>query len=279
MSKSIWRMGASCNLTNDMAEKIFAECKRCGIAAVEMSIKYNMQGMEYVKEVFSGIDFEKIKRLSRQSGVELWSYHLPFDHAEVNPASLDGEVRRRTVELDKQMIAAASDMGMKMVVLHASGEPIDDRDRAESMKCAKESIFLLSEEAKKDGITLAVENLPRTCLGKDSAEILELIAADDAIGVCFDVNHLLTESHKDFVNAVGSRISTLHISDYDFVDERHWVPGRGKIDWNELVMLLSDIGYEGPFMNEVNIVLEGEKTEQNVSFSELKKANDIILCR
>lgn len=50
------------------------------------------------------------------------------------------------------------------------------------------------------------------------------------------------------------------MSDYDRKNERHWLPGEGVIDWNELLSVLIDSGYKGPFIyeasrdNEPNIV-------------------------
>jgi len=52
------------------------------------------------------------------------------------------------------------------------------------------------------------------------------------------------------------------LSDYDFVDERHWLLGTGKIDCGELISLLKGIGYQGPFMNEVRGSLEAEIKEK-----------------
>ena len=43
----------------------------------------------------------------------------------------------------------------------------------------------------------------------------------------------------------------MHVSDYDFVDERHLLPGEGLNDWPVIVSLLEDAGYDGPFLYEV----------------------------
>ena len=74
---------------------------------------------------------------------------------------------------------------------------------------------------------------------------------------------------------MGKKIVTVHISDYDFIDERHWIPGTGKIDWKELISLLKAIDYEGPFMNEVPI--KGKGNDCTVTFDELKNANEELL--
>ena len=53
------------------------------------------------------------------------------------------------------------------------------------------------------------------------------------------------------VLALGSRIITTHISDHDYVDERHWLPGEGKIDWMRMLAAFETIGYEGVFNYEL----------------------------
>jgi sugar phosphate isomerase/epimerase len=69
--------------------------------------------------------------------------------------------------------------------------------------------------------------------------------------VCFDSNHLLIEDHNLFFQNVGHRIGTTHASDYDKVDERHWMPGLGVIDWPSFLINLMHFGYDGVFMTEV----------------------------
>lgn len=69
--------------------------------------------------------------------------------------------------------------------------------------------------------------------------------------ICFDTNHLLSEDIVHFVEACGDRIATIHVSDYDRVDERHWLPGKGKIDWPALYGALMKAGYKGAFMYEL----------------------------
>jgi sugar phosphate isomerase/epimerase len=101
------------------------------------------------------------------------------------------------------------------------------------------------------GITIAVENLPRTCLGNCSEDILQLLQADPRLKACYDTNHLLTENAIDFIRAVGEKIITVHVSDYDFHNEKHWLPYEGDINWVELVTALEEVGYTGPFMYEV----------------------------
>ena len=62
-----------------------------------------------------------------------------------------------------------------------------------------------------------------------------------------------------FIRNAGSRIITTHLSDYDFVDERHWVPGDGKINWREFYTLMEEAGYTGPYLFELGESISGQK--------------------
>jgi sugar phosphate isomerase/epimerase len=104
----------------------------------------------------------------------------------------------------------------------------------------------------REGVTVCVENLPRSCLGNTAEELAGIVAADSRLRVCFDVNHLMQETHAAFMERIGSLIATLHISDYDFFNERHWLPGEGKIDWKGLADGLDAIGYKDAFTYELS---------------------------
>ena len=39
------------------------------------------------------------------------------------------------------------------------------------------------------------------------------------------------EQIPDMIKACGNRLKTLHISDYDNIDECHWNVGEGMLDW------------------------------------------------
>ncbi len=225
-------------------EEMFKGYADAGIDAMEICVPRN----EY-----PDIDYKAIEKYAKQYGIKLWSYHLsfgPFD--EVDPSSVDAEVRKHTIELYSEQIKRAADIGIDKFVIHPSGEPIDDSIRAEKMLCAKECHNELCEIAAKEGGVLCIENLPRTCLGKNSAEIKELLSANDKLRTCFDTNHLLKQDTIEFIKDVGDKIVTLHVSDYDFMNERHWLPGEGQLNWAEILKALKEIKYDGVWMYEIS---------------------------
>lgn len=213
----------------------------------------NMDVMELgMYKADTEMDFEYIKKCSEKYGVEIWSVHMPFYPFEkIELSSTDEDVRLHTVEVFKEIIKKASPVGINKFVIHPSGEPIDDDVRYSKLEACKKSLNCLAEFAGKYNGVICVEDLPRTCLGKNSDEILELLSINDNLRACFDTNHLLGENNVDFIKKIGKKIATLHISDYDFEDERHWIPGEGKIDWKSLYNTLLEIGYDGAWVYEI----------------------------
>lgn len=188
-------------------------------------------------------------------GITLWSFHLPF-YPPHNIADLNETARLFAVKDLQKLIAEAANVGIRNFIIHASYEPIDDADRPIAMEQAKRSLRTLAEFAASLDRVIAVEDLPRSCLGNCSADILELISCDTRLRVCFDTNHLLTEDIPTFIRAVAPYILTTHISDYDFINERHWLPGEGDIPWETLMDTLDEVGYDGPILYEVKMQKE-----------------------
>ena len=100
-------------------------------------------------------------------------------------------------------------------------------------------------------MTLCLENLPRTCLGRTSDEMLRFLDAIPTLRAVFDTNHSLMEDNVHFIRAIGEKIVTLHVSDYDFADEKHWLPLEGKNDWEAILSALEDVNYAGRFLYEL----------------------------
>ena len=239
----MYRIGMSSS-GEDLTAALFADYKKAGVQAIEISFGHKPD---------KPLDYAEIKRLSDLYGIELWSYHLPFaPFSELDLSSPD--LCDHTVEYFKSLIKEGSAIGIKRFVVHPSGEPISDEQRATHLECAKKTLALLAEYAKGfDGI-ICVEDLPRSCIGRNSEEILALLSAHEDLCTCFDTNHLLfLEKPHEYIRKIGNRIVTLHVSDYDFLDERHWLPGEGDIDWQALFQALCEVGYNGVWMYELDL--------------------------
>ncbi len=221
--------------------ELFEQYAAAGIEHMEISCR---------RELCDNFDFKAAEKYSKETGVNIWSFHLPFLPFASIEISVP-ELCENTVKYFSEFIKKGADIGITKFIVHPSGERIADCDRKMRIETAQNSLFKLSEIADSEGAMICVEDLPRACLGKNSEEIKQLISVSDKLGVCFDTNHLLKEDNIHFIEQLSSRIVTTHISDYDFEDEKHWLPGEGLINWPELMTAFKKIGYNGVFMYEV----------------------------
>ncbi len=226
-----------------MDDKLFQAYRDAGIDAMEVCLSDEKE--------YPFIDYGALYRYAKEYGVELWSYHLPFS-GEIRID--DRKFAKETVAYWQELIKKAADIGIPRFVVHPSSEPISEENRKAHIECAKESLFRLAECAKVSGGVIAVEDLPRSCLGNCSDEMLELLSAHGDLKVCFDTNHLLGEDAVQFIRRLKGKIITTHVSDYDFVNERHWLPGEGKIDWASIISALQEIEYDGAWLYELGFV-------------------------
>ena len=240
----MYKVGLSTN-GKVVNEELFINYEKAGIGAIELALAET----EYLD-----FDYEKAKSWADAHGVELWSLHLPFRPTEkVNLASFEDSVRKGAIEYYTDIMNKAARVGIKIFVVHPNSfEPVEEGEvRAKRISLVKESLNELSENAAKVGAVIAVENLPRSCIARNFQELLELLDANDKLRVCYDTNHLMGQEATEFIKAVGSKIITLHVSDYDFMNERHWLPGEGQNDWQKIIKSLKAVGYNGVWMYEI----------------------------
>ncbi|MGD0092031.1 MAG: sugar phosphate isomerase/epimerase family protein [Planctomycetota bacterium] len=203
------------------------------------------------------------------AGVEARTVHAAFDES-LDISAPDPAIRSAGILAAGVALDLAVRMGARMIVVHSSSEPIGSAVRAARMKYAQHSLAAIAERVREAGCRVAVELLPRTCLGRSAAELLELLEGVDAAtaGFCLDTNHLMDrfDSLPDVVRSLAPRLFTLHCSDYDGVDEKHWPPLRGVINWAAFLAALSAAGYSGPFHYEAD--LDGRTPAERLAFLE-----------
>lgn len=189
------------------------------------------------------------------SGLKIWSIHLPFTRKSPNDLSDDRpEWREATLKSWLEVLDRCTRLGkFRIVVVHPSSEArISDRDRPRRLanlgQMLRRFIPLVKE---RYGAVVAVEDLPRGCLGNSSADFEWLTANVPDLKICYDTNHMLNEASHEFAERFARYIAHIHVSDYDGIDERHWMPGRGIVEWPKVIDILVRAGYDGPFLYEV----------------------------
>lgn len=217
---------------------------------------------------YSVLDFPRraneIAAEAKAHGVTISSIHLPFGpFSKIDPASPDPEVRKYILSVQSELIGAAGGAGIGKAIIHPSGEPYREEERGDRIACAVGMIGKLTDVAKAAGVTLCLENLPRTCLCRTSDEMRVFLDAIPDLRVVFDTNHSLREDNVHYIRAVGDRIVSLHVSDYDFIDEKHWLPLEGKNDWPAIIAALEEVGYGGRFLYELHAGYTYEQIAEN----------------
>ncbi len=199
------------------------------------------------------INAKSIFKTAENQGVKIRSVHLPFaPFSFFDPASEDKAVRDNFLKIQSELIKICSQSGAEIAVVHPSGEPYSPEKRNVHINYSLESIIRLNEIAENEGIILAVENLPRSCILRDVKEIEIFKKEIPDIHFVFDSNHSLIDSNAEIIKAMGEKIVALHISDYDFIDEKHLLPGKGKVNWQEISACLEEVNYNGTWNYELS---------------------------
>lgn len=241
-------------------------------------IDAGVETLELYAPLFDNDPAKALKALPEpfRSRIPVASVHLEFGTTDIS--SPDKAMRERSIASAIKGVEMASALEASLAVVHASGEPVVPEERDSRMRFARESMDAIIERAcKPSGIRLAIESLPRSCLGNTVEELEVLIEGfpEGVAGICIDSNHLMDryESLPGMVRRVGKRLVATHVSDYDGVDEKHWLPGKGVIDWRAFMKALSATGYAGPFNYECGFPQELPELER---LALLKKSHESL---
>ncbi len=191
--------------------------------------------------------------------VAVASLHAPY-RPERDLSLLDESRRKTAVRHAAEALSLASELGAGLVVLHGSEEKIYPAARHARLDQAHKSLSVLVALAADLDLRLALETLPPAWLPAGSTEAWQMLNGLDPerIGFCLDSNHAnLTGDLGAITRSLGPRLWSLHISDNDGIDQRHWMPMRGIIDWRAFLQVLDEVGYAGPFIYELDVFAEG----------------------
>ncbi len=176
------------------------------------------------------------------SGLRAASVHIPFGNTPWVPARRNEQAE--TLKAIRDLMHAWAPLNPPRYTLHACTE-LDTHhtgaeaslniDRKEQIAATRAFLAEILPDLERLGTSLNIEYLPRTCLCNVPEELEEIVDGfpADRVGICLDVNHASprTEIMPDLIRRLGPRINTFHLSDCDGIDECHWYPGHGVINW------------------------------------------------
>lgn len=225
--------------------------------------------------LYKGTNKDRLNQLNKaidavlNLGMPVNGVHIPYG-VDWDLSELNQTKNAENFNNVLSVINSTSRLSPYCYVLHGSFEPVDTIFREDKLNVLISTVKKLSALTDK---IIALEILPRTCLLNTSKEIVKVVdkISMSNVKVCVDVNHFLQEKSEDGVLFIGNSIVTTHISDHDYENERHWMPGKGKIDWLKLIANLEKLGYNGVFNYELEVSLEEVKNNFITLFNNYNK--------
>ncbi|HZJ57919.1 MAG TPA: sugar phosphate isomerase/epimerase family protein [Clostridia bacterium] len=226
---------------------------------------------------------QKLRKAADDSGIECNQSHAPF------PSYLhdDKEYNKRMFPLLVRAIEVTGLLGGEIVIVHPAVFP-GHKIGGDSLcwDTNMELYHALLPHAKKSNVKIALENMfnwyegastasPATCSSPE-----EFVKYMDALDpeyfvACVDIGHSAMEnaggrSPAEMIRALGGkRLKALHVHDNDLVRDVHTLPFNQKIDWDEVMTALRDIGYDGELTFEADAFLSQFPNELAVHASRL----------
>ena len=208
---------------------------------------------------------ESQKELIHASGLTVSQTHSPDDADWVTSP----ETKEKRWHAQIQAIKATSYLEAPYVVIHplrTAGRVSDKAYYEYAKNMNMEYYRFLEPYLREYNVKCAIENLyiddkmlGRTGrMGCSSAEdLIDYIDTlnSDRFVACLDVGHatLAYQDPVDMIYKLGKKyLHVTHIHDNDYINDDHFMPGIGKIDWYAIGQALNDIGYEGVFSYESN---------------------------
>lgn len=193
---------------------------------------------------------QDMPKMVEDAGLLLENMHVPFNDSN-DFWSEDTEARENIVRKHIEWLNDCAKFNIPLMVMHI----VDGEDPPAPNKYGIESMSRLVRAAEELGVKIAVENTFRD----DSVIFLLSEIKSKHMGLCYDSSHAMLRRHKSetLLKKYGGRLFATHLSDNDGLLDRHWLPGNGIIDWNELMALFPE-DYEGFFTLET-VAAEEEK--------------------
>ena len=140
--------------------------------------------------------------------------------------------------------------------------------------------------AKKHNVNIALENqidvkgIGGRWIGGHPQDMEELFSNFENLGLNLDFAHACAQQLDvaDLINWAGSKLFGLHVSDSDgLVRDFHVMPGKGILNWNDIMKALGKSSYSGDFNLEI---VNERKATAGLSFAaaiEAKAITDKLL--
>lgn len=210
-------------------------------------------------------EMEPIGNMIRECGLIVGQTHSPVEADWVTCP----ETKEERWHAQVQAIKATAYLGSPYTVIHPMCPPgrVNDPNYYEYAKELNMEYYRFLEPYLKEyNVKGAIENLFMNdrVLGRTARtacstaeEIIDYIDTldSDRFVACLDVGHatLCGQDPVEMIYKLGKKhLHVTHVHDNDYINDDHYMPGIGKIDWYAIGKALNDIGYDDVFSYEAN---------------------------
>jgi sugar phosphate isomerase/epimerase len=192
----------------------------------------------------------------KDHGMEAYSFHAPFA-PNIDIASSDENQRSASVAEIFKAAEAAALLRVHYFVLHPGPEnpaSVPATEQLPRMQHVVESLNQVARRCRELGIMCVLENkLPHLLFGNTSDILWILDAINTAeVGACLDTGHAsLAGDMHNLVHKLSGHLRMIHAHDNGGLDDNHWPPGGGKIDWEKFLRDLIEVRFRGSFILEM----------------------------
>ena len=183
--------------------------------------------------------------------------------------SLDEKVRLAEMEGIRKVIGYAKYLGARYIRIYAGNFAAGDQDpEGKMLEKLVESMQVLGEEAKREGVVLVMENHFNT-MSVSAAQSIEAARriGHPNVGILYDQANLAFTLQEDYQTAIPlqmEKVAYVHVKDLQFKEgnlpfvsdqvshpkeeERNVVTrivGQGDLDWMGILQMMHDYGYGG----------------------------------
>ena len=216
-------------------------------------------------------------RIVKESKLKFNCAHMPINFWWCDLASPYPTDRKGICDMFIRFINHLSEYGCRAIVFHPGGltlgeQSVNESNLNEYLKYLEESLNFISDNVDLD---ICIENMSAQFFLSKSEHIIHILNSCPKVFTCVDVNHFYHEKAWDAILKYGNRVGCVHISDYDFIKERHLLPKEGLNDWNKIIDALRKIDFKYSFNYELssryNYSLEQIKNNYEELFNDYNK--------
>ena len=235
------------------------DCADFGLADTSDPL-YSLSGEVLEKET------ARLKNAFAEAGIAISQVHGPWRWP---PQDATEEDRAERFEKMVCCLTLTRLLGCENFVIHPIMPFGWGGDRPDEFHALNLDFFTrLGKEAKREGVTICLENMPMPDLplARHDQLLAFLKELDPSVfAICLDTGHsvICGVQPGKAVREIGKDLlRVLHVHDNDGRRDLHQLPGEGVIDWEDFGKALAEIGFEGTVSLETSVKDKNEEKQR-----------------